>query len=987
MLRASCLIAIKTIFILFVLTDSFSFASEPNSNPVLIDSTSYNQGFNNQIHHLESGGDARSIEHYIQLRNSEWRLNDTNTPSYGISKKTHWFKVSLLNNDSKKNDFILLCDYGALDELEVFWVDPTSGDIIGSEHTGDHLPFHSRPVEHVTYALPFKLDANTPIDVYLRIKTDGNLVVPLAVYESSMFFKEQKNIYMLYAFVLTVMFLTAIYNLFIYIQTREPLFLTFAIFSLFITLLAASQFRLSFQYMWPTWPYWEERILLATVCSAAISHLCFSTFYLALKGNVKNLFFLMMSCNGVVLLLVPFMQYGLILKICLIAAMVTAVVSISSSGILWIRGQRTAKIYTLAWSVFIIGTFVSASIRFGITPFNWFTEYSGILGAVITTAALSMALGDRIRAEKQNRIEAQNSAIKNLERYEALFENAVEGIFLVNSKRQFIAANPSFLKMLGYPDLPSLQAETTKGIRTLFEEPEHVNRIREELTSNREFSAHEVTLKKSDSESFWVSMSARIVMSSDKRNFRIEGSIIDISSRKKTEQKLKYLASHDPLTETFNRREFESQLSQALMDTRESRKNYCVLYMDLDQFKVLNDTCGHTAGDILLRELTQLMISKLNNRGMLARLGGDEFGVLLRNTTAKKSYKIAQELLTLIRNYRFSYKKRIFSLGASIGLVEITEASESLESIMSLADTACYVAKDAGRNRIHVYSAENVELQKRRTEMELVISINNALENDLFELHRQVISRADSMQRKLGYEILIRMRDEKGRLIHPGTFIPAAERFNLMRKIDHWVIENSFRYLASNKISLRDDEHYSINLSGQSMADENLSDYLTSCFNTYKIPYKNICFEITETAAVFNLSFMLDLMKKFQELGCMFSLDDFGSGFSSYGYLKTLPVDYLKIDGSFVINIAEDKVDFAMVKSINEVAQALNMQTIAEFVEDAAIVEKLEEIGVDYLQGFGIARPEIMDIFGDSESDPKQPIEQDNSPKNIAPKM
>ncbi len=966
MLRAPHFTLVSIIGVLCALLCELSLG-QSESYIVSINSQSNGTIFNPQIRNYADEQGALTIDLVTQLPDAAWTTSGAEPPNFGMSEDTHWFKVSLRNQDARENDFVLLCDYGALDDLSVFWVDPKTRKVIGEDITGDHSPFSSRPIEHLTYAFPFQIEANGRIDAYIRVRSGGNIVVPLSVFESTAFYRNQKHIYMTYTVLLTVMFLTAIYNFFIYIRTKEYLFLTFSVFAFFMTLVAASLSRLSSEYLWPDWVFWGERMLLIVMGLVAISHLNFSTLYLDLKDIFKKIISWLMVINVILLIAIPIVEYRLILKVGLFTWMLTAGVTFVMSSMLWARGQTTAKIYTIAWSIFIIGMIVTGSIRFGITQFNWFTEFLGIFGAVFTTAVLSMALGDRIRAEKQNRIEAQNSAIKNLERYETLFENSVEGVFIIDRWSHFTAANPAFLNLFGYPTLRSLQEDTEKDLGPLFENPEELAQIKDKLQSGGVIQGKEMTLLRRDGEAFWVSMSVHTFRSNVTDDVRIEGSIVDITQRKKTEEKLKYLASHDPLTQTFNRREFESQLSQALSHSREKQQLYCLLYMDLDQFKVLNDTCGHTAGDILLRELTQLMIGSLSNRGMLARLGGDEFGVLLMNMGTDEAYKIAQELLTLIRNYRFTYKSRMFSLGVSIGLVEISQASESVENIMSLADTACYVAKDAGRNQIHVYSADSVELQKRRTEMELVISINNAIEKDLFELNRQIIVSSKDKQQRLGYEILIRMKDEKGHLVPPNTFIPAAERFNLMKKIDRLIIEKSFIYLASAQCDF-ELEHYSINLSGQSMADESFAEYLASCFERYKIPYENICFEITETAAVYNLSFLLDLMKQFQDLGCTFSLDDFGSGFSSYGYLKNLPVDYLKIDGSFVVNIGEDQVDYAMVKSINEVAKALGMQTIAEFVEDQVIIDKLEEIGVDYLQGYGIAKPEKITAPGESQS-------------------
>lgn len=940
---------------------SFADMSQTSvSNMVTLTVDSSRQEFNSQIWVYEDAKNYLGISQILNLPSHEWTQNGDSTPSFGVSPSTFWVKFSLKNIDQRINDYILLCDYGALDQLEAYWVEPESLSIKNRVLTGDHKAYDSRPVSHVTFAFPVRLAKSEVIDVYLKVRSNGNIVVPLSFTEKSVFYKKQKLVYMVYAIILAALLLTALNNFFIYFRTKELVFLVFSFFSLFMMLLGASQTRLTAEFLWPNSTAFGEFFLLASISGAGISHLWFSIIYLALQGIYRKLFELQIFLSACILASTPLLGYSNSLIISLLSVMSISALSLFVGAILWFKGQKTAKLYTLAWSLLMVGVFVSASIRFGITPYYWFTEYLSIIGALFTTVALSMILGNRIQSEKEERIEAQQAGIIHLEKYQDLFENSVEGLFIMDNKFHFIAANPQFLRMFGYGGLESLRHSTNDNLQVLFEDGHQVEFIRSQMASNEVIVGYEVRLKNTLDESFMCSICVRLVRSKYTKGYNVEGSVIDISERKKTEQELLFLASHDPLTGIFNRRAFEDQLRSALDDAGKNNNTCSILYLDLDQFKVLNDTCGHTAGDILLRELTQVMDGVLAGRGVFARLGGDEFGVLFTNKNEQKVYAIAMEFLTLIKNYRFTYNDRIFNSGVSIGLVHVTDSGSSIEDIMSIVDAACYVAKDAGGSKIHVYSAESVELKKRRTQMDLVISINNALENNLFELYCQAIAYSDDTDNKLGYEVLVRMRDEHGSLVMPDAFIPAAEQFNLMGKVDKWVIENAFKYFSSHKDIFNDVEHYTLNLSGHSMTEESFSEFLMLCFRRYNIPHHKICFEITETAAVYNFSCLLDLMKDFQRLGCKFSLDDFGSGFSSYGYLKSLPVDYLKIDGSFIVNIDVDRVDYAMVKSINEVASALDMKTIAEFVETDSIIKKLEEIGVNYLQGYGVEKPKKM---------------------------
>jgi len=422
-------------------------------------------------------------------------------------------------------------------------------------------------------------------------------------------------------------------------------------------------------------------------------------------------------------------------------------------------------------------------------------------------------------------------------------------------------------------------------------------------------------------------------------------------------------ATHDSLTGLINRAEFETQLELALEESRRDDRNHILVYLDLDQFKVVNDTCGHIAGDELLKQLVQLMQSNLRRSDILARLGGDEFGLLLKDCPVDVATVIAEKLRKKIKDFRFNWQDKSFVVGASFGIVEITPNCGTITDLLSAADSACYVSKDLGRDRIHVYSENDEELSQRQGEMQWLPIIRDALENDNFCVFCQQILSLDSTKPDdFHYEILIRMRSEDGKIIPPMGFLPSAERYHLMPDIDRWIIKSVFGFLNSNKeafdISLYT---WSINLSGQSICDDDFLQFIIDRIEETGIKPSSICFEITETAAVANLTRATDFITRLKEIGCSFSLDDFGSGLSSFTYLKNLPVDYLKIDGSFVKDMIEDEIDRAMVESINQIGQTMNLRTIAEFVENDQILQSLKEIGVDYAQGYGIHVPQAID--------------------------
>lgn len=438
----------------------------------------------------------------------------------------------------------------------------------------------------------------------------------------------------------------------------------------------------------------------------------------------------------------------------------------------------------------------------------------------------------------------------------------------------------------------------------------------------------------------------------------------DITEKKRAEESLSYQANHDRLTGLVNRYAFERELKNALTSTKVNDTSSILLYIDLDNFKIVNDTCGHIAGDELLRQLANMMLCLFRENDTLARLGGDEFGVLLLNCDLEAGNMIAKKLLNMVNHYRFMWENQIFEIGASIGLVEINNNSDSIVGVLGNADIACYAAKDSGRNQINIYNCEDSDNVKRHSELQWASQIPKALAENRFKLMVQTITPLQNdPSLKPHYEILLRMVDDDGSFIPPGVFIPAAERYNLMPAIDQWVVANTFQFI-DEFLEINNQEDLpilAINLSGESMGSEELLAFIRAQFEIKQIPPENFCFEVTETAAIGNLNKAISFISNLKEIGCKFALDDFGSGLSSFSYLKSLPVDYLKIDGIFVKDMINDPIDAAMVESINQVGHIMGIKTIAEFVENAEIMDMLSVLGIDYAQGYHIDKPTPLD--------------------------
>lgn len=433
----------------------------------------------------------------------------------------------------------------------------------------------------------------------------------------------------------------------------------------------------------------------------------------------------------------------------------------------------------------------------------------------------------------------------------------------------------------------------------------------------------------------------------------------DVSESRELNRRLSYHASHDILTGLVNRREFEARLDRALKSAKARETSYALLSLDLDQFKIVNDSCGHSAGDALLGQLGALLKSKIRWRDTVARMGGDEFGVLLESCSPEEAMVTADALREAVRDFKFLWDERPFRLGVSIGVVPITADNQDVETLVSAAESACRAAKEAGRNRIHCFQENDIDLMRRRKEMQWAARINNALDESRFELYRQTIRPLhDNMERGTHFEILLRMRDEAGKIVGPDLFIVAAERYGITPNIDRWVIENTLRWLVSEADERERLSLCSINLSGQSLADDKFLPFVIDQFHRSGIDPSKICFEITETAAIASYSQANRFIHSLKELGCMFALDDFGTGLSSFGYLKHFPVDFLKIDGSFVREMLHDPIDREMVRSINEIGHLTGKRTIAEFAENEEIITMLRGMGIDYAQGYGVSEPQ-----------------------------
>ena len=544
-------------------------------------------------------------------------------------------------------------------------------------------------------------------------------------------------------------------------------------------------------------------------------------------------------------------------------------------------------------------------------------------------------------------------------RYRELYENVVAGVFQSTLDGKFMSANPALVRLLGYAS-----EEELLGLdigKDLYMYPEDRENWLRNIQESGEIRNAELVLKRKDGRKLVVLENSRAVHDDQGRILYYEGTLTDITEAHELSQQLSYEASHDALTGLINRREFELRLQRAIDSAQLADTRHALCYVDLDNFKVINDTCGHVAGDELLRQLATTLQQRIRANESLARLGGDEFGVLLHDCPLEHAAEVAQGMRRAIEQYQFVWGTNSFFIGASIGVVPIEGTQRRVTQVLSAADAACYAAKDQGRNRVYVYREDDSAVVRRHGEMQWVSRVKRALAEQRFFLEAQPIVPLGGDVTRVHYELLVRLRDENDRRVPPGAFMPAVDRYNLSSRLDRWVIGAAFSWLKRNLPNLRDVERFFLNLSGDTLGDRELGQYILQGLRESDISPERIGFEITESAAINNLTRANQLIGELRRQGVAFSLDDFGAGMSSFAYLKALTVDYLKVDGMFIANLGHDPVDFEMVSAINRIGHVMGKRTVAECVEQTSVLEKLREIGVDYAQGFALGLPVPID--------------------------
>ncbi|APD84750.1 histidine kinase [Alteromonas sp. Mex14] len=865
-----------------------------------------------------------------------------------------WYSTELIHTGYSPIPLVLNVDRLNVDDLQIFLLDSSERIIKSYRYQAGKGDYSlKQPLPNIRLA--FTLQPYQDARLLIAVKDEGLKYFPITLWERDLLAQHDTNMLTLLGAVTGIMALIALYFLFSYLYQRIATRFWLTMSSLvLIALLFITAGGLA---IWPSLTNGSEHFYavcfcMLLLCIAKVTHHLFTRIPIALRSLSY---------------LVPVVATAYCFIVNTYIASITLLLLTAGMGLYHVllalvfkdKGSRAVSItYTLAWlSFFAFYALVSQNLFS-----NLVYTVDVAIGMLFFLTLGFLCFGFAVIAKEdvlnQRQLSTQAETISSLNHFYDLFRHSVEGHYTSTWDGKLISVNTAMCNVFGYENEEEMLSEA-ENTKVLYASGEDRQVLLGEISQNGHVTGKEIRGRRRDGSEFWFSLSCQIRKNGE-GDF-LYGSIVDITEKKQSDLSLQYLATHDSLTGVYNRRQFESMFKDKAVNANDTP--VCLLFLDLDRFKVVNDTCGHKAGDVLIKDISRLIENTLLSEAQLGRLGGDEFGIIYSGIDADAVYVNAVKILNAVQAYRFMWDNRIFNLGVSIGMVVCDDTDVDPGQYLSMADAACYFAKEQGRNQVHRYNKNDESMQRYQRELDWVSSINNALEEGRFELFYQSLRPLSKTSDGHYYEVLLRLREKDGQLVEPANFLPTAERFEMNVSVDKWVVTNTFKWLSENPEHLAQLKRCSINLNCHSLADRDFTLFILNAFETFNIPYNKICFEVIESVAIIKMEVTLAFMRTFNRLGCSFALDDFGSGFSSYNYLKSLPVSQVKIDGMFIKDMLNDSVDTAMVASINDVAKAMGMQTVGEFVEDEGTMAQLGKMGVDFAQGYGVARPAPLREF------------------------
>ena len=892
-----------------------------------------------------------------------WRHGDDEALAFGLESGSYWFRFTIDNRSGEQQLLMLDVQHPLLDQLDVFFI--KNGRIQRVWNTGLDRGIGAKPYPAKTFVLPLALDIGERYDIYLRAQSDSFLQMPVVLQDIRLHANQQAVGKLQMGIMSGAFLLVGLYALLMYGFIRERRFLYYALFSL--SLVLTTWILKGYATLYDIFPVWLDlQQLLLSTGNLLLAGLILSTldmFRIWLPPKLRLICRLLLLLAFVLAVSVWFIPLWWAIYATFAGYIITSLLAVQFCFYFLRRGSWLQRLYCYAWLGFMLGCLALFSCRFNWLHDEWVSEYLLSLFSSLAAFLLCFSLAYRTYIEKKGRMRAKRQASEGLKRYFELYHSASEGLFTSTLEGQLLAANPAFCRMFGYDDIQMMATTIGRTTHALYVNGKDRDDLLARLfTSAKDGVRSDVEMRHKDGTTFWARISLRISRRQGKhRAMLLEGILVDITESKQYQAKLEFLANHDEATGLHNRRYLIQALEDLFKRRRATPGTDYLCFIDIDHFKVINEGGGHLAGDEFLRQIATHISNLKKDNFLLTRLSGDEFAVVMENSYIDEVIQYVERWRKAIQELKFVWNGKIYSVTASLGVVPIQPGCNDASALMALADAACSTAKRQGRNRIHVYSDLSPEMKLYQEEVAWVARIHQALEERRFELARQLIVPAQpTTHQGLKYEILLRLRAEDGSLIRPAQFIGAAERFGLMPQIDLWVLDTLLNWYAAHPDELAQLEMVSVNLSGESIGTPKMHRKIRRLLEGAEFPWQRLCFEITESQAIANIEATRAFIDTFKGLGCAFALDDFGSGFSSYGHLKELPIDLLKIDGQFVRHLDSSETDRAIVNSMAELARAVGVKTVAEFVENEDIAAKLAAMGVDYLQGYAIHEPSLL---------------------------
>lgn len=880
-------------------------------------------------------------------------------PSLGWSDSAWWFGLRLAGRSGER--YYLWLDHTYLDDVQIWvFVDER---LQLYRQVGDHLPFARRDEPLRAFMVPLPTLGVGEQEVIMRVRSTSSISLPVKILPAANKDRLLATTWLNNGLIVGALLVMALFHLLKFVIAPDRRLGYYCATILSVAWYAAAINDLTNLLLWRNWPpamQFETNLF-------GVLTLIFSTLFISaslrldegLPRLLRNV--LVVGLAGALVWVLLSQGHSLAAQTMNLMMLTTGLFQLGLTLLALYLRRPYAGWFALFWSAAILLMLMLSLSRAGLVPRNAWVDVLHAWLPVVCVFLFGILNGRQLEDVRQALLASREQAIVNLEQYRGLFRNAGEGIFRCNRQGLLLETNPSFLRLLGRTDADAelLQAQPIQGLLA----PGDWQRLCAQLSETQSIASGEVQLQTADGLSRWVHLS----LHEQRGQHCIEGIVVDLSERRALEQRLARLAAHDSLTGLVNRRELERLLQGSLEGG--GRRFSHLLFLDLDQFKQVNDLCGHSAGDQLLRQLANHLLGCVPSQAELARIGGDEFAVLLADCDRAQALEQAERLRLAVEQFVFSYGGRPFRLCVSIGVLELESGVRDWEEALNWADNASSLAKSQGRNRVHLFNPADGALVEHQRQLQWITRLREAIEQQHFELFYQPVRALQREEEGPHYEVLLRYRDpQSAEWVAPGQFFAAAERYGFLAQIDRWVLRRYCEWLAENPQHQMALSQVNINLSAPSLLDPEFHALLDELLDTHRLPAGKLCLEITEMVALAELGSSAGWIERLRRRGLKVALDDFGSGFASYAYLRHLPLDLLKIDGTFVRGIERDPINRAMVGSMVQIARQLDLHTVAEFVESDAAQDCLRELGIDYAQGYFIDRPRPLAELADDLS-------------------